>query len=370
MTKKHALWFVLRPTIGLQVSIARSSNVTAGVLVCLGIISCGKANTPNTEGTGGDRSGTGSPNMPGRPDPYLSSEYTSVTRTFGALTVREGVYESEASTLPWASYYFASSDPVLFQDAQSSALAKYDRYVLATRGSASHARDKEEVLYNHSGRFAEPWQGLCNAWSYAAISYPEPKSKVVKGISFSTGELKGLLIKTLETADPLVHFGIKFREAPGANFDSMFPDQFHRFLQVQLFEQRHAFVMDKSPGLEVWNYPAYYAKTDIRVSPTDPSRMNVRTLVLAAEILTASQKDWSEVDHGHLFSAFDYTYDLVGSRKADGSFDVFFGEWTGQARYAHPDYVIPMPQQLLRKSLNSEIDTQVVDEILSSRADF
>ena len=80
--------------------------------------------------------------------------------------------EKEPAVQPWASYYFASQNPVLFQDERNSALAKYDPYVLPTRGVVSHARQQEQSLYEHLGSHAESWEGLCNAWSYASVIYP------------------------------------------------------------------------------------------------------------------------------------------------------------------------------------------------------
>ncbi len=48
----------------------------------------------------------------------------------------------------------------------------------------------------------------------------------------------------------------------------------------------------------------------------------------------------------------------------DGRFMVTSGRWTDRSRWDHPDFVIPKPEALTRKSRNAQIDVDVVDAIL------
>ena len=62
---------------------------------------------------------------------------------------------------------------------------------------------------------------------------------------------------------------------------------------------------------------------------------------------------------------FEYTYDLFGRWQADGTFHVEYGEWTGDSRDYHPDFVTVLPEPMKRKSRNPEVDPAVVDNILA-----
>jgi hypothetical protein len=61
----------------------------------------------------------------------------------------------------------------------------------------------------------------------------------------------------------------------------------------------------------------------------------------------------------------EYTYDLIGTAGPDGSFDVQYGEWTGESVDYHPDFAVIVGEDRIRHSGNRELDTAMVDEILS-----
>ncbi len=68
----------------------------------------------------------------------------------------------------------------------------------------------------------------------------------------------------------------------------------------------------------------------------------------------------------------EYNYVLKGYRNDKGELVINLGYWTTgpngiNSRRDHPDFIIvpPEPSQIVRKSWNPEINTEIVDEILS-----
>jgi hypothetical protein len=48
-------------------------------------------------------------------------------------------------------------------------------------------------------------------------------------------------------------------------------------MQSELFEQARPFIVDKDPGIPVWNTPVYAAVSDLSDDPEDPNSVLVRT---------------------------------------------------------------------------------------------
>ncbi len=308
-----------------------------------------------------------------RPPLRPGSRGRSVISDYGPLRVRAGAIEEgevPESKRPWSAYYYPLKDTALFGDGQGnlakdSPLAKYDQYsVRRTPAVPKQAAAWERDTWQKGGREAQGWEGLCNAWAFASLLSPAPlASRTVMGITFSVGDQKALLLKTYESTEALVHYGRNFEAGPDADWNVVYPEEFHRFLQVQLFEKKQPFIMDADATGQIWNYPVHYARTEVTADPHDPGRVHVRAQVLASGMLERRYRDSIEVP-AH---PFEYTYDLVGNPRSDGTLDVVYGEWKGDSySKMHPNYLIPMPQELQRASANPEIDTGLVDEILGN----
>lgn len=284
--------------------------------------------------------------------------FTAVTERYGSLVVKAGRYSAESSIKPWSSWWFPLSEDYLFQtrDGQSSPLERYDAFVKKATG-----RNPDAALYERTNIFqphAVAWAGLCDAWATASIMEQEPqRPRRVRGIDFRVGDLKALLLKTYEGAEGLQKYGQRFDGKWDSVYEDIYPDQFHRFLQAELYEKKLPFLMDHDAGIEVWNVPVWKAQT--MLTEESDHIMHVKTWLFTA---SPHVKTPEYVGTEQLIR--EYTYDLYGDKQPDGRFTVKYGIWTGRSRWDHPDFVVPRPNQVQRRSLNQRIDPRYVDDIL------
>lgn len=317
-------------------------------------------------------------------DPAL----TSVTRDFGAtvigaqnfpLTTPVKSVIAIADVKAWSSWWYPRKSRFLFDESAgraSSPLGKYDVLRSARTGRNSTAANYESNGYNPS---ALSWEGLCDAWAIASLSHSEPKHPVTftegrgsarTSVTFSIADLKALLLMTYEAvADTsFKYYGQKFTgNESGWIFPDIFPEQFHRFVEVQLFERKQAFIMDHDPGIEVWNVPVYKANYSMSPVPNKPDAVLVKMWLFSAESTQANEMSFV----GTREAVREYDYILEGSRNANGDLLVETGHWVNNeginSRSNHPDYLVqmPAPGTLVRKSWNPEMDIALVDEILA-----
>lgn len=304
--------------------------------------------------------------------PVRAEKFLEATRVYGALHVKEGEFEAWSETRPWSSYWFPKKDSVLFspRGGERSPLEKYDQYVQRVRGKRSGAALFEESVFDPAT--ADSWDGLCDAWAVASILEPEPtREAIFSGIRWSVLDLKALAVKSYERLPDSAksYFGQGYRFEGRDEYQDLYPDQFHRLVQALLVESGRAFVIDKDPGIQVWNTPVSGAVFKITRDEEDPHLFHVHLHLLGAspsftELAPLGTNDfWLE-----------YTYDLYGNDQPDGTFKVEYGVWTGNSVDFHPDFatVLPDPRegQIQHWSLNPELDSEVVAEILAkARAD-
>lgn len=292
--------------------------------------------------------------------------FDQVTRERGALIVTEGDFEAESAAKPWSSWWYPLRDTYLFDSDGhgTSPLEKYDRYVARTHGrDPGAARFEKEKLYDPN---ASAWEGLCNAWAAASLMASEPTHSIqVGGVTFGVGDLKALLVKSYENVPGLKQYGQRNNGDRKSVFDDIYPDQFHKLLQSELFEKRRPFIMDKDPSLAVWNTPIWKTQVTVARDPSDPHVMHVTSWIFGASPFVDS---YNFV--GTLSVVFQYTYDLHGYLRSDGTFLVKYGEWTGDSADDHPDFlsVLPDSEDAARKdraSENQSLLPSLVDEILA-----
>lgn len=190
-------------------------------------------------------------------------------------------------------------------------------------------------------------------------------------ITFDIKDLKGLLLKTFEAVDDksFKYYGQKFTGQESSwIYPDIFPEQFHRFLEVQLFEKHKTFIMDTDQGTEMWNAPVFKANYVMTEVPNEPNSVFVRTWVYIADSIKTGDKSYV----GTKEVIREYNYVLKGYRNNMGELIINIGYWTTgptgiNSRRDHPDFIIvpPEPSQIVRKSWNPEINTDIVDEILS-----
>jgi hypothetical protein len=299
---------------------------------------------------------------PSRP---TGGEFTAATDSFGPLLVQVGTFSAKANITPWSSWWYPRVDDSIFQgkNGQLSPLEKYDQYTLKTFGKSAGAVDYERTqLYDPH---AETWAGLCDAWSFASVTLPEPKAPIVAdGITFSVGDQKALLLKTFENVDPasITHYGQRNDGSWDSVYEDIYPDELHRFMLAWLFDKQQPFVMDEDAGVEIWNTPVYQAEIKIDADPSDKTVLHVNTSLVSA---SSNVQDTNYV--GTIPMIHVYTYDLHGFYLNNGDFLVDYGLWTNSSRWDHPDYVMTIPSAPKRASLNPNIDPAVVDRILQGK---
>lgn len=293
-------------------------------------------------------------------------ELATATAALGPLIVRAGSETHEASIKPWSAWWYPIRDTALFEGNKpgDSPLEKYDLYVKNVRheegGAAAFER---ENLYDSR---ASGWEGHCNAWSLASVMEPEPQAAVTySGVTFGVGDQKALLIKSYESVQGIRQFGQRYNGDRYSIYDDIFPDQLHRVIQDQLIGKGRPFIIDKEPGVAVWNFPIWKADIAIRPDGADAGRAHV-TLWLHGASPFVSEADFK----GTLPLAFRYTYDLIGEPvdlPEGRSLRVLWGEWTGESRDYHPDFVTVLPDGREHGSRNEKIRNEIVYEIISGR---
>lgn len=314
--------------------------------------------------------------------PDRETRFYSVTDEFGPLVIsrealRKGSEDATLAQKPWSSWYFPINEDIMFKG-KDSPLSKYDEFARRYDRRDSKAAAFEESTWYLYDPNADGWQGHCDAWALASVVEPEPVGPVeVKGVRFSTGDLKALALKAydLDAAtqksffeDGILRFyGERAGESPRTEdpYD-LYPDQFHRFVQAQIFERKRPFIMDRDPGFQVWNHPVFAAYFTYERTG-DPHELKVYASVSIGSYV-------QEYDYvGTKSVNLDYSYSLYGHYRDDGSFEAVFGEWTKRdslsldSRNDHPDFVVSVPASLPeRKSRNKEIDTKLVDVILKA----
>lgn len=290
----------------------------------------------------------------------MGAPFTSATAKFGKLVVELGDFNAEATQKPWSSWWYPSFDKLLFEDRDRnpSPLSKYDAFARKSFRRTTQARDfEEENIYD--ARAAE-WSGLCDAWSMAAILEEEPVKSVTKnGIVFNVVDLKGLLLKTYEGVALEEVYGQRNNAQWDSVYEDIYPEQFHKFLQKEIYEKKNAFIMDYDAGFQVWNVPVYKAKMKITKDPQNSNVVKVRAyLSFPSQFI----EDYNFTGTKEILKS--YTYDLYGNWDRSGKFMVDYGIWTESSRWDHPDYFLVVPKEVVRKSRNTEIDPKIVDAIL------
>lgn len=288
------------------------------------------------------------------------SALLAVTEEFGPLIVRPGEIDGTSDIIPWSSYFFPTREKTLF-DGANSPLGKYDLVSKkAFQKEASSAKYEYENLFDET---AVGWDGLCHAWAAASILEPEPrKPREIGGVTLTVGDQKGLLLKHYEIVEGTRQFGQRFN---GMRHDEVFadiyPDQLHRFIEVELIQNRRPIIIDTDPRPPVWNTPIYFAAIRTTPDPTRPHVMNA-TMALHGAGYWDAEKDMSKT--GTRQVSYVYYYDLYGRPQADGSFLVEFGVWTGRSVEDHPDFATYIPTEVKHRSRNKQLDPVILDKIL------
>lgn len=319
--------------------------------------------------------------------PNRAGIYTEATEHYGPLYVREVSDADEAGhavadTRPWASYWYPLRDSILVKPGKSNGgqatLDKYDKYSKAVFGKSSSAVQEEirTGLYNDR---AEGWEGRCHAWAVASVLEMEPVLPAAgvkipgSDVTFFTRDVKALMIKAYEFVDNDAFrlFGRPFAlsDDDAQDFQDIYPDQFHRVLQAELYERSRPIIIDDVAGSEVWNSPIFEAVTVMQRDASDPHVMHVSTYVQGAQSMDTTP-DWAGPQTPRTYELY---YDLMGIPQADGSLLVKYGKWTGKSIKDHPDFVMALPpkgEKVKHWSANKQLDLDVIGDIMAKTRAF
>ena len=262
---------------------------------------------------------------------------------------------AELQTRPWSGWWWPASDgvgPTLY--GPNSPLAKYDRYVALATGEdpGTYAWERNSVHFPGTA-----WAGHCNGSAAAALLEPEPtEPRDVLGITFSVGDLKGLLVD--------YHFGDAAAWSYGGDGE-LNPADFHRQLLDWLGGTGKGFVVTFDLGNgEVWSYPAYRFDSEWSMDATEPDVWHVKTTVWMADMDVPVNFVGTRPYPGPAGKTFEYI--LRGDPR-----DPSDGAWTGASQrggFAHPGriwYPEPLARNLDRELVSPGLDRETLGNILS-----
>ncbi|MDA8792610.1 hypothetical protein N9N67_05155 [Bacteriovoracaceae bacterium] len=297
--------------------------------------------------------------------PFAGKEYESVTKQHGILKIKKELVDGKIRTYegdvkPWSSWWWPSFQKNLFSSGTStnnSPLGKYDRYYKKRfRVDPKTAFFEEKNLYNP--RSVE-WAGLCYPWSIVSLIVPEPnKSRIIRKIKFDVKDQKALILKSYELIEKGVKmYGVRNNSDWDDIFADIYPEQFHRFIQVYLQDKKQSFVMDTDPKYPVWNVPVYKVQFKIIKEGNN--------LSVKAWVFTASPHVDDPNYVGTYIVTKTYTYQLNITKEAGEYYHIGKGQWTDRSRWDHPDYLLIVdPEKMVHRSLNPKVKNEVVRDIL------
>lgn len=313
-------------------------------------------------------------------NPPAANYPVDATNHYGPLVVHPTGDEGESAETPnrpWSSYWYPLGDDLMInpgpRNGGQSTLEKFDKYAAKAFNRTTHAQVFERGDIGLFDPSAEGSAGRCYALAFAAILEEEPvlprEGVTVSGVTFYTRDVKALLIKLYEGIgkDGYVQFGRIYGDALD-DVQDIYPDQFHRVMQAELFEKRRAFIVDTDSRGEKWNIPVWWANTRIERDAANPGVMHVTTS------LKGAKSTFVDPDFAGLANiVYTYTYDLYGVPQPDGSLKVTSGAWTGDSLSTHPDYLYAVPARgsvITHASANKQLDREIAYDILAKTGAF
>jgi hypothetical protein len=280
--------------------------------------------------------------------PDTLKEVNRVFTDFGALYVKEtrgedGKVEQRsvrAKERPWSGYWYPFNNNTLY-DGSDSVFAKLDRW-LAKKKIPSKTQFFEAERYK--AYTPETWEGLCDAWSTAAILHKEPQaSKIVDGIEFSIADQKALLtFSHLQHPRKLYGISYKGNAQTDGTYQDMKPEAFHRIITHVLGREGRAVVIDDAAGPQVWNKPLYSYRWSIEQDPKADYIFNVRGYV---RLINQRNSETEELTSERDYIIPTYEYRLYVDKKdvTSSGYRVIAGQWMNDSFFDHPDTLIYVP---------------------------
>ncbi|KAL3664714.1 hypothetical protein V7S43_010463 [Phytophthora oleae] len=314
-------------------------------------------------------------------------------------TLKQQYTSGHAPTTPWASSYwptFQDSINYVWKAGEPSASEKYataygldvaefknkisarngvdsrKRSTPCTVDSDCKSRNDGSVCAKrdgvNSGYCIPGWFGICHAWAPAAILEPEPLCDVItNGVTFHVMDIKGLVTSMYDgAAITTVFTGARFsgpdspvnKDQYGRFTDAarrdLGPGYFHIAITNIMVKQNRSFVVDVTAGAEVWNQPVRSFKVKnmdlvntrtasmryfgVPSYPFNDKMVRLAYIKTTFSWIVESYKDGPLVSSGRIDSyteSRDYEYLL----ELDVDYNIIGGEWVGQSKEDHPDFL-------------------------------
>ncbi|KAJ3023611.1 hypothetical protein HKX48_002159 [Thoreauomyces humboldtii] len=328
----------------------------------------------------------------------LESHFGAFERVFANLPT-----SGKAPTIPWASTYWpAYEDGANNRWAGANTPSPIEKYAQAYKWNAGQLAD--QISYEHGidsakgkscfsswscedgaecvarrgsgGLFGkkycvQTWEGICDGWTAAALTMPEPRCPVTQnGVTFTVGDLKGLA-SSFMSAERGSHINTVSLSAR-CNSDSTSKDRngfysdptcqdasagiFHIFVSNMLGRLNKPFAFDRYTTAQVWNQPVYgytvNSQKDVsRSSAQRTLGSNFRLDSRATRFVSVSLdlnwvtevSYWDEINLTFKDNANKLkdvlsttTYDYILFLTDAG--EIIGGEWTGSSKNQQPDF--------------------------------
>jgi hypothetical protein len=287
------------------------------------------------------------------------SEFKQVTQRYGPLIFDKSLFGKivtfESNTKPWSSWWWPSYRGEIF-DNGGAGLAPLEKMDLVLkrkfRVNSKAAQYEENNLFDSR---AAGWSGLCDAWSIASISKPEPtKELVINKIKFNIEDQKALILKSYESSTSYSIFGQRNNAQWDSVYADIYPEELLRFIQYHLIEGKKPFIIDSDASPEVWTKPVY--KVQLKMTP-----------IILDEEEMLEVKMWLHMASHDVDKSFvglktivkKYTFNLKVKSLRAQKVEVISGYWTDRSRWDHPDYVLLLNDTIEKKSLNQEFNLYI-----------
>lgn len=278
-----------------------------------------------------------------------------------AAMAADGSAKGEIKPAPWSGDWWSRKKGFMIKGWPGHSPApfqKYDAYVESRTGRNPGATAWEaDVRNNHYNPNAENWEGHCNGWAAASILTAEPnRNRLRNGIEFKVADQKAILSEAYMNTY-CNFYGNRNWGRPGDDANDIYPDEFHRILMKYIASGKSAIICDTDSGRMVWNFPLYKFESSWSTGWFDDKKLKVSTTVYFAD-------DNVRPDYvGTKWFSQNLTYNL----NLDGNGNIVSGEWTGDSRKNHPDFVwVPTadaPNPANSNLENPRIDPKFVKEI-------
>jgi hypothetical protein len=177
---------------------------------------------------------------------------------------------------------------------------------------------------------------------------------------------KAILVKSWERVEGKRIYGRPYRGDRESDWSEPTPAVFHRFMEGELFEQGRPFIVDKDPGVPVWNTPVTEAVTRIAKDPIEDGVLQVHTWLKGVDPLF---RDPNEV--GSHVRWIELRYQFFVQEISPGNYRVLGSEWLRDDTLGvdsvefHPDFLVGLPPRGLpvgHSSHNVGLSPELVEQ--------